>query len=114
LEGQTLSQIDGAGQDKPVFMTFVGPTSVMIARVVDLCSNLYAEWPNLYLNFIISDVVDRLNLVRSGKAALAIVSPEQVPNEMDSKVLMEDPLALTWYPRPEMPNYFRAIIGAIK
>lgn len=28
--------------------------------------------------------------------------------------VLEDPLALTWYPRPEMPKYFQAIIKAIK
>ncbi len=84
LEGQALSQINGGGQEKPVYVSIVGPTSVMTARTVDLCSKLYEDWPSLYLNFIISDTEDRLSLVRSGKAALAIVRPEQVPNEMMS------------------------------
>lgn len=212
LEGQALSQIIKAGKEKSIYVSIVGPTSVMTARIVDLCLNLYSKWPQLYLNFIISDVEDRLSLIRSGKSDLAIVPPEQVPNEMDSKVLkpdkyilvgspkwkgrkltdileneklidfdesdptsmnylkkfslqlklgrprlfvnsneaiikffsegigfgtltqeiakphldsgdlvalnggavMEDPLALTWYPRPEMPNYFRAIVDVIK
>lgn len=87
LEGQALSQINGAGQEQPIYLSIVGPTSVMTSRIVSQCANLYTEWTNLYLNFIISDAEDRLNLVRSGKAALAIVPPEQVPNEMDSKVL---------------------------
>lgn len=211
LEGQALSQIVGSGQNKPVYVSIVGPTSVMTARIVELCAPLYTKWPNLYLNFIINDFEDRINLVRSGKAAFAIVAPEKVPNEMDSKVLkpekyvlvasphwkgrklsdilknekiidfheldptslnylrafnllsrvgqprlftnnneaiiklfsqgigygtltrevalphldaghlitlnngatMEAPLALTWYPRPEMPNYFREIVHAI-
>jgi len=212
LEGQALSQMRGAGHEQAIYISIIGPTSVMTSRIVDLCTDLYADWPNLYLNFIISDTEDRLNLVRSGKAALAIVPPEQVPNEMDSKELkpekyilvaspkwkgrklldilenervidfdesdqtsinylkkfnllsklkkprlfannnetiiklfsqgvgfgtltqeiakphldegnliilnggaaMEDSLALTWYPRPEMPKYFRAIVDAIK
>lgn len=212
LEGQVLSQIIGAGNEKPAYVTVVGPTSVITARVVDQCSGLYTAWPNLYLNFIISDSVDRLGLVRSGQASIAIISPEQVPNEMDSKTikpdkyilvatprwrgrrmaeilekervidfnesdqttlnylkkfdlvsllgkprlfvnnneaiiklfrsgagfgtltqeiakpylesgdlialnggaLMEDPLAIAWYPRPEMPGYFKAIVGLIK
>ncbi len=212
LEGQALSQITGAGRGKSVYVSVVGPTSVMSSRIVDLCSGLYSDWPNLYLNFNISDIEDRLSLVRSGKATLAIVAPEQVPNEMDSKVLkpekyilvgtckwkgrklvdilenerlidfdesdqtsinylkkfsllsklkkprlfannneaiiklfsqgvgfgtltqeiakqhldsgklisfnggaiMEEPLALTWYPRPKMPNYLRATIDVIK
>lgn len=212
LEGQALSQISGAGQEQPVYLSITGPTSVMTSRIIGQCTDLYTNWPHLYLNFTISDKEDRLNLVRSGKAALAIVPPEQVPNEMDSKVLkpekyilvgshqwkgrrltdildseriidfdetdqtsltylkqfhllskigkprlfannneaiiklfsqgvgfgtltqeiakahldsgdlitlnsgamMEVPLALTWYPRAEMPTYFRAIVSAIK
>ena len=212
LEGQTLSQISGVGQGKPIYVTLIGPTSVMTARVSDLCSPLYMEWPNLYLNFVISDAVDRVNQVRSGKADLAIIPPEQVPNEMDSKLLkpekyvlvasqkwkgrrlvdilenekiidfhendpttmnylkkfslaskikkprlfvnsneailkffasgvgfgtltqevakphlesetlitlnsgavMDDPLAMAWYPRPVMPSYFEAVIRAVK
>jgi DNA-binding transcriptional LysR family regulator len=212
LEGQFLSQINGAGKDQPIYITMVGPTSVMTARIVDQCAELYAKWPNLYLHFVISDSVDPLNLVRSGQATIAIIPREQVPNEMDSKVLkpekyilvattkwrgrrlaeileseriidfdesdsttlsylkkfnlanhvsrarlfansndviiklfikgvgfgtltneiakphiesgqlvalnagaaMEADLALAWYPRPEMPGYFKAIVGLIK
>lgn len=212
LEGQVLSQIIGAGKDQPIYITIVGPTSVMTARIIDQCSVLYEHWPNLYLNFIISDSVDRLSLVRSGQAAIAVVPKEQVPNEMDSKIIkpekyilvsssrwrgrrlteilekervidfdendlttlnylkkfnldtnltrarlftnnneaiiklfskgvgfgtltheiakphiesgdlialnggaaMEAELALAWYPRPEVPAYFKAIVGALK
>jgi LysR family transcriptional regulator, chromosome initiation inhibitor len=32
---------------------------------------------------------------------------------LNGGALMEDPLALTWYPRPQMPPYFRAVISAI-
>lgn len=212
LEGQALSQIQGAGLNSNLYLTIVGPTSAMNARIVDQCSGLYSKFPNLNLNFIISDALDRLNMVRTGQAAIAVVPPEQVPNEMDSKLLkpdryllvasskwkgrrlseilekeriidfeekdsttlnylktfsiakplgkprvfvnsneaiiklfckgigfgtltqeiakpylesgelitlnggsaMEEPLAIAWYPRPETPNYFKAIIACIK
>lgn len=212
LEGQALSQISGAGSEQSIHVTVAGPTSVMTSRVVDQCVALYSQWPGLYLHFIVSDATDRLALVRSGRTSAAIVPPEQVPNEMDSKTLkpdkyvlvatskwrrrklvdileeervidfdesdsttlnylkkfalisrlkksrlyvnsneaiinlfcqgvgfgtltqeiakpflnsgelitlnsgsvMEDPLAVAWYPRPEMPAYFRAIIASIK
>ena len=212
LEGQVLSQIYGAGDVKPVELTVVGPTSVMTARIVDQCKDLYDQWPRLYLHFIISDSVDRLGMVRSGQAALAVVPRDQVPNEMDSKsirpdkyilvatskwrgrrladildreriidfdqadpttinylkkfkcdssqgpgrlftnsneaiiklfckgvgygtltqeiarpyldsgdlvalnggAILEDPLALVWYPRPEVPGYFESLLAAIK
>src|SRR5207253_6900545 len=80
----------GAGKDKPIYVTVAGPTSVMNARVIDQCAGLYALWKNLYLNFVISDSADRLALVRSGQAAIAIVPAEQVPNEMDSKRIKPD------------------------
>ena len=212
LEGEALSSIQGAGKAKAVFLSVVGPTSVMTARIVEQCASLYGNWPELYLNFIMTDTEDRLQMVRSGRAALAIVSPDEVPNEMDSKMLkpdkyvlvaskkwkgrriqdilstervidfyesdkttmsylknfemshdlrrprlfsnnneaiiqlfsrgvgfgtltqeiakphlesgdlillnggamMEDPLALAWYPRPEMPGYLEAIISSIR
>ncbi len=212
LEGQALSQIIGAAKDRPIYVTVTGPTSMMTARISHQCAHLYRDWPQLYLNLTISDSVDRLSCVRSGLVSLAIVSPEQVPNEMDSKRLkpdryilvaspqwkgrrltdllenervidfnqedpttmnylkkfklsellkkprlfinnnetivkyfsqgigfgtltqeiakpyleagqlitlnggavLEDPLALTWYPRPQMPAYLKAIINSIK
>lgn len=212
LEGETMSKIMGGGGDEPIFINITGPTSVMTARIVDQCAGLYEKWSSLQLNFIITDTEDRLQSVRSGKATLAIVSPESVPNEMDSKMLkpekyvlvaskewkgrrmsdilsneriidfyesdsttlnylkkfdllsdvrrprlfvnnneaiiklfckgvgfgaltqeiakpflesgelitlnggavMEDPLALVWYPRTEMPGYLKAIIAGIK
>lgn len=212
LEGEFQSQVGGAAKGRPVYVTLVGPTSVMVSRIVDLCANLYSEWPDLQLSFIISDNRERLNQVRSGQATFAIVPPEEVPNEMDSKrlkpdryilvasakwkgrrmsdllenervidfdaddqttlnylkkfdlisqlkkprifannnaaivnlfargvgfgtltqevarphlesgalvalnggAIIDDPLALVWYPRPEMPLYFKSIITAIK
>ena len=212
LEGQALSGISGSGFLQPLSLSLAGPTSIMTARIAEQCLPLYVDWPRLNLHLIITDADNRLQLVRSGEAALAIVPPETVPNEMDSKTLkpdryilvgarnwkgrklqdiltserlidfsesdltsinylkrfglvsalkrprlfandndvivrmfkhgvgfgtltqeiakphldsgelvalnggavMEDPLALAWYPRPEMPEYFKAILASIR
>lgn len=212
LEGKALNQIIGSGDSKPVVVNISGPTSIMIARIINQCLSLYHKWPKLQLNFVLTDTDDRIQTVRSGKATMAIISPENVPNEMDSKMLkpekyilvapnswkgrrindilsneriidfyesdltsinylkkfnllsgikkprlfvnnneiliklfrqgigfgtltqeiakpylesgelitlnggavMEEALALVWYPRPEMPNYLKAIITSIK
>lgn len=90
LEGETLNQIQEFGKSKAVFLTLAGPTSVMASRIVELCSDLYHQWPQLHLSFNLTDADDRISLVREGKASLAIVSPEQVPLEMASKVLRPD------------------------
>lgn len=90
LEGEALSIISGSGKDRPIFIGLAGPTSVMTTRVVDQCKSIYQDWPNLYLNFIITDAEERLSLVKTGQATLAVVSPEVVPKEMDSKMLRPD------------------------
>src|SRR5262245_10748277 len=74
LAGEALNNIAGAGKDRPISVNIVGPTSVMTARISEQCAPLYEQWPNLYLNLMISDSQHRLQLVRSGQAALAIVS----------------------------------------
>jgi LysR family transcriptional regulator, chromosome initiation inhibitor len=98
LEGRAMSQIGGAGALRTVELTVVGPTSVMTARIANQCLPLYARWPRLYLNLVISDETDRLALVRAGQATMAIVPPEQVPNEMDSKRLRPDRYVLVSTP----------------
>lgn len=94
LVGDVLSQIHGAAKDRSIHLTLVGPTSIMEARVVAQCLALYSKWPLLYLNFMISDAQDRLQFLRAGQAALAIVPPAQVPNEMDSKRLRPEKYVL--------------------
>lgn len=90
LEGQVLSQITEAGVYQPIYVTITGPTSVMTSRIIEQCSGLYKEWPNLHLNFVMNDSLEQLNLIRSGKATLAIVQAEQVPNEMTGKKIKAD------------------------
>ncbi len=90
LEGEALSTISGSGRAKAVTVSVIGPTSTMSSRVVEQSVPLYPKWPCLQLNLVIMDTDDRLPAVRSGKATLAIVPPEAVPNEMDSKMLRPD------------------------
>lgn len=99
LEGQALAEISGAADDRPAHVTIAGPTSVMTARIARQCVHLYSEWPCLHLNFVITDSMDRLNLVRSGQVSLAVVSPDRVPNEMDGKRLRPDRYLLVASPR---------------
>ncbi len=87
IEGQTVSKLKGLGVKNDVNLTIVGPTSILNSRITDQCLTLHSKWPQLNLNFVFNDSTDRLNLVRSGRADLAIVHPIQVPNEFDSKVL---------------------------
>ena len=90
LEGASISRIRTGGKEHPVSVTLAGPTSVLTGRVAELCFPLYSAWPQLQLHFDFCDAADRIAALRSGRAALAIVPPEQVPNEMEGKRLKPD------------------------
>ncbi|MBC7458504.1 MAG: LysR family transcriptional regulator [Bdellovibrionaceae bacterium] len=99
LEGEALSSITKAGLNEPVFLSLAGPTSVMTSRILQQTAGYYQQWPKVFLNLIITDTDDRLNLVKSGQATMAIVAPENVPNELDSKMLKPDKYILVASPK---------------
>lgn len=99
LDGDILSRISGSGSSSPVQVTIAGPTSVLAARIVPACRPLYRDWPNLFLHFVFDDSIHRLEMVRSGKATLAILPPAEVPNEMESKRLKAERYVLVASPR---------------
>lgn len=99
LEGQVLSQINTRAEEVPVHILVVGPTSVLSSRIIEACSELYIRYPHLHLNFRFDDSPDRLNMVKSGDATLAVIAPELVPNEMDSKRLKPDKYLLVGSPK---------------
>ncbi len=99
LEGGVMSQLTGVGVDHPCFITIAGPTSVMEARVSEACKDLYREWPNLFLHFLMNDTADRISMLRSGAVTFAIVTPDEVANEMDSKKLKPDKYVLVASPK---------------
>jgi DNA-binding transcriptional LysR family regulator len=90
LEAQVMSTDGDSPSGKPITVTVAGPTSIMSARIIPGCFPLYEEFPNLLLNFRLYDEENRVDLLKKGDVDLAIVSPEQVRLEMDSKVLKPD------------------------
>ena len=212
LEGMVLSKLHGKLTHAETHITIAGPTSAVSTRLPGICASVMKDWPGLYVHVLTEDKINRVDLVKTNAAQLAIVPPSQVPLEMDSKKLksdqylligshkwksrkiedilesekiidfyesddttlsylrkfklsghikrarlfvndnatlirlltdglglgtltaeiaepllasgkvialnrgkiMEDPLALVWYPRPQMPPYFQAIIRSLK
>lgn len=94
LEGEALSAITKAGINQSVFLSLAGPTSVMTSRIIYQTVDYYRQWSQVNLNLIITDTDDRLSLVKSGQATMAIVAPETVPHELDSKMLKPDKYVL--------------------
>ena len=87
--GELSSQLSN-NPNREVSLTLAGPTSIMGSRIVSQCSPFVHTNTSVYLNFLINDHLNRVDLVKSGVADLAIVSPDQVPNELDSKKLKPD------------------------
>ncbi len=89
LEGVFLSKVSGKTRGD-VQLTVVGPTSAMSTRVATDCLPLYSKHPQLRLHLRSEDHSNRLELIRKGSADLAIVPAENIPNEMDSKLIKPD------------------------
>lgn len=88
-EGQLLSKLKGASKMQ-VSLTIAGPTSAISSRINKDCLSLYSKYPYLRLHFQSEDHANLIEMIRLGKADLAVVSPNIVPNEMDSKLLKPD------------------------
>lgn len=98
LEGETLSEISGQQNQSSVELTLAGPTSIMSSRIIPSCLNIYKEYPNLILNYRLDDLENRSQLLKKGLVQLAILSPQDVALEMDSKMLKPDKYILVASP----------------
>ncbi len=103
LEGQLLSQFDGSTYHE-VSLTIVGPTSAISTRIAEDCEPIYKKFPHLNLNLESDDHSDLFELLKTGKADLAVVPPFNIPNEMDSKVLKSDRYILVGPPQWKSRN----------
>jgi len=88
-EGQLLSGMF-SDERKDVSLTIVGPTSAISSRIVDNCLSSYAKYPFLRLHLRSDDHSNLVEILKRGEADLAVLSPDQVPNEMESKLLRSD------------------------
>jgi len=88
-EGQLMSKLKG-GSMMEISLTVAGPTSAISSRINKDCLPLYSKYPHLKLHFKSEDHANLIEMIRQAKADLAIVPPNLVPNEMDSKVLKPD------------------------
>lgn len=86
LEGLFLSQVSGS-QRREISLTLIGPTSTISTRISEHCKHLYRKYPFLNLHLRVDDHSDLIELIRRGEADLAVINPEEVPDEMDSKAL---------------------------
>tara|TARA_Y100000590_G_C15735209_1_gene1018297 strand:+ start:922 stop:1785 length:864 start_codon:yes stop_codon:yes gene_type:complete len=94
LEGEAYGHIMGAGNKTELYITITGPTSIMSSRIIPQCSKLTNKYPNLLFRFIVNDLENRIENLRTGHVQLAVVPPHVVSKEMDSKVLKPEKFSL--------------------
>jgi LysR family transcriptional regulator (chromosome initiation inhibitor) len=87
LEGQTLSQIKGAGIESEIQITIAGPTSIMQSRIIPTCFKVLSAFPQLLIHFDITDADEQEKSLRAGYCQLAVIKPEHIAAEMQSKLL---------------------------
>lgn len=90
MEGMVLSEISGDQNKSTVNIILAGPTSIVSSRIIPNCLNLYKEFPNMILSYQLDDQENRAALLKKGAAQIAILSPQDVTLEMDSKMLKAD------------------------
>jgi DNA-binding transcriptional LysR family regulator len=99
LEGETLAQLQDGSEQQEHRVQITGPTSFMSSRVIPQCLPLLRANKNLLLNFHINDLEARVEDLRAGTAQLAVLPPELVAREMDSKLLKPEKYVLVGSPR---------------
>jgi len=104
LEGPVLAKIQGAGLESEVRICVTGPTSIMRTRVIPQSIELLKRFPGLLLHHKISDAPTWVEDLRSGLAQVALVPPDLVAKEMESRLLRSERYVLIgprrWKGRP--------------
>jgi len=99
LEGETLAELQHAGQREEIELRIAGPTSCISGRVVPQCQSVFKKWPTLNVHFIIDDRENRLELIKQGSVDIVLLYPHQVPLELDSKMIKPDEYFLLGHPK---------------
>ncbi|OGO94468.1 MAG: hypothetical protein A3F10_03015 [Coxiella sp. RIFCSPHIGHO2_12_FULL_42_15] len=94
LEHETLSEIKASGVTQSVEIKISGPTSFMGSRVIRQCFSVLQAFPRLLVHFDITDDEHRHLQLREGQAHLAIIQPEHLAAEMESKTLQPEQYVL--------------------
>jgi LysR family transcriptional regulator, chromosome initiation inhibitor len=110
LEGEVFARLAGSGTRATERLSLAGPTSLMRSRVIPQATPVLRAFPMLAATFEITDSEHRDRMLRTGQCQLAILSPERVAREMDSKLLRPEQYVLVgtpaWRKRP-LPDLLR-------
>jgi DNA-binding transcriptional LysR family regulator len=85
LEGRLSAELRNSAVEQDVDLAITGPGGLIARRLIPQCAGVFHKWPRLNLRFIAENKSDRLNSLKRGKVDLAVILPNEVPNELDSK-----------------------------
>lgn len=94
LEGAALANIQGTGTITDVTLSIMAPTSIMHARIIPRCLSVMKKFPHLFIQFIVNDLENQHQALRSGECDFAIIQEEQLADEMHYKKLKPEEYVL--------------------
>ncbi|HYX37882.1 MAG TPA: LysR family transcriptional regulator [Oligoflexus sp.] len=106
LEGETLALLDDkSGQNVTQRLSVVGPSSMMRARIIPRSKGLLENFPQLRFTYDLDDSIESaISKLRSAEIQVAVLPPEHIAREMDSKHLRPEAYGLyvpqAWKNRP--------------
>lgn len=87
---ETLSNMQDAGIHSIQRVRISGPSSIMISRMIPRSALIMKQFPELYITFDINDTDNIVESLRNGLSQFAILKPEQVTKDMQSKSLFPE------------------------
>jgi DNA-binding transcriptional LysR family regulator len=94
IESESLSFLKDEASRRPAQVSFCGPTSLMRSRIVPALSKFLKSHPRTLLNLDIDDFEDRVKKIKTGAMDFAFVRAQDVPNELEGKILRPDRFVL--------------------
>ena len=94
MSGAVLANIQGAGVSSSLRLKIVGPSTKIRTQIIPQCQSVMKAFPKLNISFLIDDSPDISQQLKSGAVDLAVLCPEQVTLEMESKSLLAEQYVL--------------------
>lgn len=90
LEGEALAIIQGAGTVSEVAVSISAPSSIMRSRVIPACLPVMQKYPQLLIHFNVNDIDNRHQALKAGSVDFAILSKDNMAQEMCCKPLLPE------------------------
>jgi len=87
IEGETLPMIKGNTEQKNIHIQIAGSSSIMRSRIIPSSIKLLEKFKDVSFTYKITDDESPVRYLKSGECQFVVMSPLDVVNEFDSKML---------------------------